>query len=74
MVRVTSNAGAGWTKPAVIPAGTGMLKDVTLTPTLWGGVMVGWVQVLQPGNYSICESRQEIELSHRSWLPLITRR
>lgn len=69
MVRVTSTNGQGWGKPAVIPTNAGTLKDVTLTLTPTGGVMVGWVQVLRPDHSVVWESRQETDWPARMWLP-----
>ncbi len=71
LVRVSHKDSLGWGKPEVIPAGTGTLKDVALTPTRGGGVMVGWVQVYQPGNFSIFGSSQETEGPYRLWFPLL---
>jgi len=74
IVRVSHRDALNWGKPEVIPAGSGTLKDVALTPTTTGGVMVGWVQVYQPGNISIFGSSQETEWRYRLWIPLLLER
>jgi hypothetical protein len=74
IVRVSHKSSLDWSKPEVIPTGTGTLKDVVLTPTTTGGVMVGWVQVYQPGNFSIFGSSQENDWRFRLWFPLLLER
>jgi len=64
---------SSWVKAEVIPAQAGLLRDVALSPGRLGGVIVGWVQVLQPGNVSIYESRAEPPVAATVRLPLIKR-
>lgn len=62
-----------WPKPNLVAQPIGALSDLTLAVMPGGGVAMGWVQTLNPGDVSLYESRQRSRLTARSWLPLVTR-
>lgn len=62
-----------WPKPTVITAFSGDLRDVSLAVLPAGGIAIGWVQTVQPGDVGVYESQRLPKLRSRFWLPLTAR-
>jgi hypothetical protein len=73
MVRATTAAPAPpmWPKPTIVTTLSGDLRDVSLAALPTGGVAVGWVQAIRPGDTGVYESRQTSEYRSRTWLPIV---
>ncbi len=74
-IRAASAAPAtlSWPKPTVITAPIGTLRDVAVTLGPGNGVSLGWIQIHQPQDVGVYESRRASDLTPRAWLPIILR-
>jgi hypothetical protein len=72
VVRATTApfGGATWLAPASVAESDGSLQDVALTLIPSGGIAVGWVQTIAPGDVGIYESTRDSAFTYRLWLPV----